>query len=102
MDKKDRLAEKIEQAVKPYCCADWCILKEIVKSRFTEPSFFVQLKCIEFFKTDESRRQGHDIGMNHSMSLWVERGYAKIFRDVYDEELPPDEVYQLILKAPIN
>jgi hypothetical protein len=97
MDNKERISKKINEAVEPYCCVDWCILKEILKSTRNDPRFIVQLKCIEHFKWTESETAGHDIGWQQAQMEWVERGYAEAFAQFYDEELTAEQIYEMIL-----
>lgn len=96
--KKRNLAKKLNEVVRPYCKSDWCILKEILCSKYEDPRFFVQLKCVEHFKFEESERQGIDIGWEKAHMEWVDRGYAKWFAEYYDENLTAEEIYEKILE----
>lgn len=45
----------------------------------------IQLACIDKFKYEESQRQGSDIGWAQATVLWVDRGYAKKYNEVFKE-----------------
>lgn len=98
MTSKARIVKKINEVVKPYCCAEWCLLKEMLACSHTDPRLFIQLKCVEHFKYEESERKGKDIGWDVAHMEWVVQGYAKLFAKHYDEELTAEQVYEKILK----
>ena len=99
MASKGKIRKKIEEVVNIYCPnGKWCLLKEIMISKYTDPRFFVQLKCLEHFKYEESQTQGEDIGWNEAHYKWMERGFAKAFADYYDEDLTAEQIYKKILE----
>jgi len=70
-----------------HCPEDhYCILKELcVQCALLDDRFMIQMKCIEIFKYEEGKRQQKHIDWNEASFLWVDRGYAKRFAEVYDE-----------------
>lgn len=96
---KEKLLSKLDEVVKPYCNCEhgWCILKEILLSKHTDPRFLVQLKCIEHFKWEESQPLDKDIGWSEAHHKWIENGFAEAFAKFYDEDLTAEEIYKKIL-----
>lgn len=45
----------------------------------------LQIKCIEEYKWIKSQEAGYDIGWNNAVFGWIKEGYAKKFREVYDQ-----------------
>lgn len=99
MASKEVIARKIEEAVCPYCkTGAWCLLKEILLSKNTDPRFLVQIKCIEHLKWEESQTVGRDITWSNANQIWIDRGYAEAFARLYDESLTIEQIYEKILK----
>ena len=76
-----------------------CGLKEtILQTDFTDKTL-TQLKCLEFFKYVESRYQSRDIGWNDAFKLWVERGHAIAFTEIYNIDSPkkPRDIYREVM-----
>ncbi|MDD4389672.1 MAG: hypothetical protein PHW03_02595 [Eubacteriales bacterium] len=97
MGTNPKLSKKINEVVSPYCNCQWCILKEIMLSKSTDPRFLIQLKCIEHFKWEESQTLKRDIGWKEANDKWIERGFATAFSKFYNEELTAEEIYAQIL-----
>ena len=74
----------------------YCPLEGIIKNHSSR--FLEQYKCIEAFKYNESKKIGRDIGKKEAYMLWVEKGYALAFADVYQEGMKHEEIYQKILE----
>jgi hypothetical protein len=98
MASKAKIIKKLDEVVKPYCCNGYCILKEMVACSHSDPRLFVQLKCVEHFKYEESETQKKDIGWDEAHMEWVARGFAKAFADYYDEDLTAEQIYQKIIE----
>jgi hypothetical protein len=98
MATRAKIVKTLNEVVKPYCTADWCILKEMISCSHTDPRLFIQLKCIERFKYEESERLKTDIGENAAHMEWVVQGYAKAFAEFYHEDLTPNQIYDKIEK----
>jgi len=79
-------------------CSKYCFLKLFVESLHPEAFVLIQLKCIEFFKWEESEREGEDIGWNEAGMRWAMNGYACCFREIFNEELTPKENYILTIE----
>jgi hypothetical protein len=95
---KKKCAQKVNEVVDCYCPNKWCLLKEILISKHTDPRFLMQFKCIEHLKFEESQSQGHDIGWNGAIGKWIDDGYAKSYDKLYDENLTAEQIYNKILK----
>ena len=99
MASKETTAKKIEEVVCPYCTTGkWCLLKEILVSKHTDPRFLIQLKCIEHLKWEESQTVGHDIKWELANKIWIERGFEEAFAQFYSEELTAEQIYEKIIK----
>lgn len=84
-------------AICEHCSNDgYCILKEITIANGTSERMLVQMKCVEIFKLVESRAQNRDIGWKTAWNLWVERGYAARFAQVFDnnEDMSYKQIYE--------
>jgi hypothetical protein len=91
---KKHFNELINELVCETCTSKYCFVKVFLESLHPEPVILFQLKCIEKFKWEESERKGEDIGWNEAGILWAEQGYAKAFREEFDEDLSINEVYK--------
>jgi hypothetical protein len=75
------------------CCQDkdkYCFFKEFIASSYEDPRILVQFKCIHKFKYEESKHEGKDLEDAAAMR-WMTEGYAKRFREVWDENELKDE-----------
>jgi hypothetical protein len=79
-------------------CSNYCFLKIFIESLHPESFVLIQLKCIEFFKWEESERERKDIGWNEAGMRWAINGYACCFREVFNEDLTPKENYLLTIE----
>ena len=87
----------------PHDCGvnhEYCILKQICASQFkTHPRDLVQIKCVEIFKWYLNKENNEEIDISQVWLEWIERGYAKIFSDVYEEngpDVPIQEIYNMV------
>jgi len=94
---KARFCDLIDELADDHCRCKYCFLKMFVESVNPSVDVLSQLKCIEKYKWEESERQGKDIGWNEAMLKWVDNGYAKIFRDLYSQEISINELYKSIM-----
>lgn len=101
MTKNDKT--KLTKLVNEVCCDEcksdnkYCLLKEIIIHSHNDVRFLAQLKCVEIFKWDESKKEGKDIGWDDAHMRWVTNGYAKKFAECYSEDLKPQEIYKKII-----
>ena len=79
------------------CGEKYCTLKEILLKLGSSDRELEQLKCIEILKYEESGRQDKDIGWDEATKIWVERGYAKKYSEVYTEGMKHREIYKKIM-----
>lgn len=93
-----KIAQKIDEVVCPYCDHNWCILKELCISKKTDIRMLIQLKCIEHLKFEESQTVGRDIKWATAHQIWIDRGFADAFAKYYDENLTAEQIYEKILK----
>ncbi len=68
------------------CQEKYCFFKKFIESLHPHPRTLCQLKCMEKMKWIWSKEENQDIGWDVAGYYWVERGYAKTFSKVYDEE----------------
>lgn len=74
------------------------ILKEIIlRDSHLNDRLLVQIGCVNKFKFEESNRQKRDIGWSGAWELWVNRGYAKRFAEVYSDEVPFRTIYSEVM-----
>lgn len=68
-----------------HCGETYCILKEIIlhDAKYKD-RLLVQFKLVDKFKLLESTTQKQDIGWTTAWGLWVERGYAIKFAELYE------------------
>jgi len=79
---------------------NYCILKEMMKHDVKYNNRLVmQSACVNKFKYEESKRQQKDIGWNIAYNLWVEKGYAKAFGDLYNEDDSLTVLYNKVIKS---
>ena len=57
----------------------------------------VQIFCIDKFKYEECCNIGGDMVREVAAFLWVDRGHAKRFFEVYDENLSMTETYERVM-----
>jgi hypothetical protein len=92
---KKRYGELLNELSEEQCSCKYCFLKTFLESLHPDPYVLVQLKCIEKLKWERSEMNGQDIGWNEAGMLWVEEGWAKVFREVFDADLSIKENYRL-------
>lgn len=90
----------IEDIISDECEKSYCILREIILHSGMNDYMLEQTKCIEKFKYEESERERRDIGWEEAVKRWVDRGYAKRFREVYSEDLSFRDLYKKVVYAP--
>ena len=94
---KEEYREILEDVCSEYCEKDhYCILKEFLISSHPSPRLLLQLKCIDKFKMEESKRMDKDVGWQWAMENWVSEGYAKKFGDYYEEQIKFSVLYKKI------
>lgn len=97
---KDNYKEFLEEILCGYCEeGKYCILKEFIISSHPSPKLLMQLKCIDKFKYEKSKENGSDIGWNKSIELWASEGYAKLFSELYNENIKFNTLYKKIMNA---
>ena len=94
-------ARKLDELCQGQPCdhgVGYCILKEIMlhDAKYTE-RLLVQVGCVNRLKYDESTKDGVDIGWKKAWELWVERGYALKFAELFDPEILDKDLYKKII-----
>ena len=87
--------QEILEEVVPKSCQGYCLLKLFFEMSSGSKRLIMQLKLVEIKKWEWSEKDG-DIGWEDALRKWVDEGYAKIFADLYDEDLHIDTLYNLI------
>ncbi len=96
--KKDYLS-----LIKELCppeCQGYCFFKVYFEITHLDERTLIQMKCLEIFKYEEGERVNKDIGWDAAILLWVERGHAKRFAEVFNENLSVKENYRLVVDSP--
>jgi hypothetical protein len=82
----------IEELTSGCECGSYCFWKEYIQhSAIIDPRYVIQLKCVEIFKYEESERQQRELTTSQTMQLWVDRGYAAAFAELYDKAVDHKE-----------
>jgi hypothetical protein len=103
MSSKNKIIEKINEVVKPYCAREWCILKEFCISKQINVRVLIQLKCIEHRKFELSEKVGRDVGWKVAYTEWIDSGCAELFSKYYNEDLTAEQIYlKVVKKIPIR
>jgi len=84
------------------CQGKYCLLKEFAKHIGHSHKTFAQMACIEIFKYEESAARNDDIGWDEAMILWVQRGHAKQFAEVYNSDISPRQIYKQITQQTVT
>ena len=82
------------------CCPNkekYCTLREFILQLAKDPRLLVQIKCIEKYKWSLSKEVGKDIGWNGAGEAWVEKGLAKRFSELYNEDKSINQLYKEII-----
>ncbi len=87
---KEKFKELLEELVDDTCHSEYCFLRRFLESLHPSPMILIQLKCMEKFKNEVG-----DVDWDEAGILWEENGWAKAFREVFDEELKVREIYEL-------
>lgn len=90
----------LDEIASDYCPAGtYCILKELLLSQHPSKRVVTQLKNMDRLKLLESKTQGKDIGWEHTIEVWIEKGYAKRFAELYHEDKKEKALFDEIVKA---
>jgi hypothetical protein len=76
----------------------YCFLKELLKLQRSDPRMLIQMKCIEIHKWVISENFEYEYSWEEAGNDWVERGYAAVFADLYNEDETPKRLYNKIEK----
>jgi len=81
-----------------HCGEGYCILKEIIlhDAKYKD-RLLVQFKLVDKFKLVESTTQQQDVGWTQAWELWVSRGYAIKFAELYDTGLSMNALFNKII-----
>ena len=73
---------------------EYCTLKMIVQSMngFT----IEQIKFLELYKWDRGKKEHEAFTWDDAAIEWAEKGYAKVYREVYDPDLDPLKLYDAV------
>lgn len=98
---KSEYSELLEDICCEYCEPKrYCILKEFLVALHPSPRMLIQLKCMDKFKMEESKREGKDIGWTETFKRWTDKDYAKKFADIFDkdQDVTISSIYKKIMK----
>ena len=74
----------------------YCPLESLVKG-FSD-RLFEQHKCIEMLRWVISEQENREITEKESCVIWVEKGYAKAFSEIYQDGMLHEEIFKQILQ----
>ena len=100
MEENNRTHKEVVEDICDNCHKD-CTLKEIILDVGLDDRTLEQIKCIETFGNELSDEVGGYVGMGEASKLWVERGYADRFAEVFKEGMRHFELYHAVVKKPI-
>mgnify|MGYP001580823657 CR=1 FL=1 len=81
------------------CVGRYCILKELVLLDDKGDRFLEQMKCIERFKYERSKKEDREIGWGEAHKLWIGEGFADRFAEVYQDGMTKGQLYDLTMVA---
>jgi hypothetical protein len=88
----------VEDIVSDECDGRYCLLKEIMAHSGMRDYILEQYKCVEKFKFEESKHVDRDIGWEEAMKLWIQRGFAKRYAEVYSDSLSFNRLYTQVVR----
>jgi hypothetical protein len=80
------------------CTKEYCTLKELLlhDAKYND-RMVLQIKAVEKFKYEEGVRTQREVTWQDAWQLWMDRGYAKKFAEVYEEGKHFREIYVLVI-----
>ncbi|MBS3088749.1 hypothetical protein J4402_03120 [Candidatus Pacearchaeota archaeon] len=88
----------IERYCNSNCKGDHCLLKEFARHIGHSERTLAQMMCIDILKYEESSAQQRDIGWNTAMQIWVGRGHAQRFEELYHDDIEPRKLYEQVTR----
>lgn len=89
----------LDEVGEDYCeHGRYCIFKEFLIEAHPSRRLLVQLKCVDKFKFERSKRADKDIGWTQAFKEWLEEGFAKTFCEAYSDERHFREIYQMTIR----
>jgi hypothetical protein len=86
-----------------HCQNGGCPLRERVMDSGLDDRTLEQIKCLEIFKWHYGAETKKPIGWNHTIKLWVERGHAEAFGEIYKEGMKHKDLYtKIIYRNPLK
>lgn len=92
---KDEYGSFLNNLSSDYKLCSNCIFKEYLIRCQPSIEMLVQSKCIEFFLKELKREKEMEISWQKALEGWIEKGYAKVFRDKL-KKLHEDQVYKVL------
>ena len=83
------------------CKKEYCTLKEILVHSGISDRVLMQLKCIEKYKFQLSKKYKKDYGWENTFNEWVNNGYAVKFSELYSENVYVQPLYKKIMNGDI-
>jgi len=111
MDSKTYL-KRLDELGPVGCQEPYCFYKHLLQTMHPDMFMMIQIECLQRFRLEENQLEcrncekckgcgmfegnkcEHDIGGNETGLRWVTNGFAKKFREVYDENLTVKEIYR--------
>ena len=89
----------------------YCLLREIIKHTGLSGYMLEQMRCVDDFKWEIGERVGSHIKWEDmdedrrseiAFNLWVDTGYAKKFKEVYEEGKNHRQLYDDVVNGNLN
>ena len=96
---KKKYLETLDEISQDGCCnKDYCIFRVILESMSVDHRVLIQIKCVEKFKYEVSESNKRCVDWEEAFNLWIDKGYAKKFSDLYSEDKKFTTLYKEIIK----
>lgn len=89
--------KKIIEEISPCeCNGKYCFFKTLFELSKYDQRALAQLKCIEMYKWEINKSDTNDIGWDKAVEMWIEKGHAENYANVYNESLTAHEIYYIM------
>ena len=100
MPDKEALRKVLFDIIKDCHCNDkcdpYCTLIEIILSLGKPARFLVLVKCVEKLQYEINTKERNSITWNDAFQLWIDKGYAKKYSEIYHDGMTVDDVFSLV------
>lgn len=83
-----------------HCPGEHCTLKMIVQNM--NGYTVEQIKFLEVYKWDRGKKEHEKFTWEDATIEWADKGYAKVYHDLYDPSLDPLDLYDSVKAKTIS